>query len=311
MNFSRYTQFLILTLLLITVLSSCEEFFIKDLEIPRQDLDNQVVVHSFISDIDSSLYFKVARNFGLDEIADEPESLINGASIKIYEAGELLHKVVQNDSSEYQLDLDQAFGYSDETFSVEIIHPDYETAVVETEMPDFIMPESVIFTKDGGFAGPNGEEVLDLIQITFTDPVDEENYYEFQVHRVYLRTEVIFDTFTRDITYPDNYFSPDGNIDQGVSGMLLSDQIFNGQTYSLQIMLSSFEELEDIPVEKLRVSWNCISKDHYEYSKTLLKYRNSADFGLFSDPIAVYSNVENGLGVVSFRSSRILEVEEK
>lgn len=301
------------TLVILLGLTSCNDFFIKDLEVPRQDLDKQVVVHAFISDIDTSIEFKIAKNFGLDEIADEPESLINDANITIYSGDNVIHEISQDEEGRYRKILDSAFGKGD-TYRVEVEHPDYETAIIETDMPDFVMPSSVTFKKDGGFADPSGEDDLDLLKITFSDPADEENYYEFQVHQILIDSEeIIFgeDTFVTETRYPDAYFTPDGNFEQGVSGFVLSDQLINGQTYTIQIMMNSNQALDTIPVEKLRVTWNCISKDHYQYVKTLQKYQSSANFGLFSDPIAIYSNVENGLGMVSFRSSRILKVEEQ
>lgn len=307
-----YITSVLSALVILLGLTSCQDFFIKDLEIPRQDLDNQVVVHAFISDIDTSIEFKIARNFGLDEIADEPESLIDNAEIKIYNGENLIHTISQDEEGRYRLALDSSFGFA-ESFRVEVEHPDYETAIVETDMPGFVMPTSITFKKDGGFVDPAGEDNLDLLQITFSDPADEENYYEFQIHQILIDSEeIIFgeDTFVTETRYPDAYFTPDANFEQGISGFVLSDQLIDGQTYSLQIMMNSNVPLDSIPVDKLRVSWNCISKDHYEYVKTLQKYQSSANFGLFSDPIAIFSNVDNGLGVVSFRSSRVLEVEE-
>lgn len=303
----------LLAALVITGLSSCEDFFIKDLEIPRQNLDNQLVVHAFISDQDSTIEFKVARNFGLDDVDDEPESLLDGATIKLFREGQLLHEIVQDDEGKYRIVLSQSFGGTDQSYRVEIEHPDYQTAIVETWMPEFVMPESITFKQDGGFADPSGEDDLDLIRITFTDPPGMENYYEFQIQQIILdREEIIFgtDTFIVETRYPDSYFTPDGNFEQGISGFLLSDQLIDGQTYTIQVMLNNDVPFEgEIPVEKLRVTWNSISRDHYEYSKTLQRYQSSANFGLFSDPIAVFSNVDNGLGVVSFRSSKLLPVE--
>jgi hypothetical protein len=313
MTKKTYIASLFSALVILMGLTSCEDFFIKDLEVPRQDLDNQVVVHAFISDIDTSIEFKIARNFGLDEISDEPESLIDNANIIIYEGDNPIHEISQNEDGRYKLDLEGKFGSGD-NYRVEVEHPDYETAFVETNMPSFVMPESITFKKDGGFADPSGEDDLDLMQITFSDPADEVNYYEFQVHQILIDSEeIIFgqDTFITETRYPDSYFTPDGNFEQGVSGFVLSDQLINGQTYTIQIMMNSNQPLDTIPVEKLRVSWNCISKDHYEFVKTLQRYQTSVNFGLFSDPIAIYSNVQNGLGAVTFRTSRVLEVEQQ
>ena len=304
----------LIALFVLTSLTSCEEFFIQELEVPRQNLDNQLVVHSFISDIDTTIHFRVTRNFDLNSVYSEPESRVTGATIRLFRGSELVHEITERDDSTYRLDLPAPFGFSQENYRIEVSHPDYETAVCETEMPSYVNPVSITYYKDGGFASPNGNDRLDMIEITIQDPGDEENYYEFQVHQILLDfEEIIFgeDTIRLETRYPERYFTPDTNFDQGISGFLLSDDTFNGQSYTFQIMLSNFTEEElEVPVDKLRVTWNCVSKDHYEYSKSLLRYQRSSGFGLFSDPIAIFSNVDKGLGVVSLRSSRILGVEE-
>lgn len=295
-------------------LVSCQDFFIKELDIPRQELDNQLVIHGFISDQDTSLYFKISNNFSLDKDLTAADSLIAGARVYIFQNGDLLADFGQNNKGEYRYDIPEGQTFPPGNYRVEVHHPDYDIAVVETEMPSIVVPESVVFTKDGGFAGPNGQNKLDLIEVSFTDPADEENYYEFQVNQILVDYEILIfpgDTIILETRYPDNYFTPDTNFEQGVSGFLLSDKTFNGQTYSFQIMLPADEEIENIPLDKLKVTWNSISKDHYEYAKSLLQYQRSNGFGLFSDPVAVFSNVENGLGIISFRSKRIVNVQEK
>jgi hypothetical protein len=307
-----YINFLVFAVMLVS-LNACNDFFIQDLEIPRQDLDRQMVVHAFISDMDTTLNLKIANNFGLDDSSTEEESLISDATVRVFAGDGLIHEFT-GDGGLYQLELQDHFGFNDELYRLEVSHPEYETLVAETTMPAYVMPENVTFKRKGGFSRPGTDDKLDLIEITFTDPADEENYYEFQIYQILVYSEeIIFgqDTFVTEYRYPDIYFTPDVNFEQGVSGFMISDELFNGQSYTIQVMVRSDQDFDEIPVEKLRVAWNCISKDHYEFSKTLLRYQNSANFGLFSDPIAIYSNIDNGLGIFSLRSSRILPLEEK
>lgn len=311
MKLSKYNPIIILISMSLFLLS-CENFFIQEMEIPRQELDNQLAVHSFINETDTQLHFEISRNFGLDDQFPLEDQVIENAEVTIYKNGEYFSKFGQNAEGHYAITLEDEIGGADQEFRVEISHPDYDLALVETKMPTYVGPNSVEFFKDGGFPDPTGEEPQDLIQIEIEDPGDEENYYEFQVHRILVSSDTLIfgaDTLVTTKTYPDRYFSPDSNIEQGISGFLLSDSFFNGEKYVIQIMLIDNLGLEDIPVEKLKITWNSISKDHYQYSKSLLQYQRSSGFGLFSDPIAIYSNVENGLGMVSFRSSRILSMD--
>jgi hypothetical protein len=310
---NKFRNIKLFSLMILTLsLTSCNDFFIQELEIPRQELDNQLVVHSFISDIDTSLHFKISKNFGLDETFPEMDSSINDATIKLFRQGELVYEVMQNENGDYTQALNQGL-IPDYDYKIEVQHPDYDLAFAETKMPPLVMPESVTFKKNFGFPGPNGDEKQNAIEIVFNDPADQVNYYEIQVHKILVESKEIIvfgDTTLIVKTYPDRYFSIDSNFEQGVSGFLLSDQNFNGEKYTIDFLLVSDQEIEVIPVDALKITWNCISKDHYEYSKSLLQYQRTSGFGLFSDPIAVYSNIQNGLGIFSARSSRVIGMEE-
>jgi len=303
---------LLIAFTVLALLQSCSDFFVQELEIPRQDLDQQIVVHSFISDIDSSIHFKIGKNFTLNEDQTTLDNHISGAEIVIFGEGEKQFEVKEEDQ-EYYVNLDEEFGDKWSDFRVEIKHPQYETAIIESEMPKMVLPDSVIYREDAGFGSSNNDDNFNAIDIVFQDPPGEENYYEISVQELlveYGETIVAGDTFRFEKRYPTQYFIQDINIIRGVSGFLLSDELFDGQEYRLNMILSTYLEQEDIPVDRIKVVWRCISKDHFEFSKSLEQYKSSSDFGLFSDPIAVYSNVENGLGIVSFNSLRMLPVEQ-
>jgi hypothetical protein len=299
-------------LLGLTLLASCTDFFINELEIPRQDVDNQLVIHGFVNDTDDSIEFVVARNWSIDEELDDSVSKVGNAKIAVYQNGILRHEIEQSPKGKYFKKLGSMVGGAGDDWRIEVTHPDYEKAVVNTTMPKMVIPKSVKFIKGYDFGGVGQFEDANAIEIVIEDPADEENYYEIRILTVVVeQEELIFgtDTFYVETYYPNNYFSDDPIVERGTSGVLIPDDSFNGKERVFYIVMTG-QKIEDIPVDKLRVEWNCVSKDHYQYSKSLQNYQRSSNFGFFAEPIGIYTNVENGLGLVSFKSSRILEVTE-
>jgi hypothetical protein len=299
-------------LLVILLLTSCTDFFINELDIPRQELDNQLVIHGFVNDTDDSIEFVVGRNWSIDEELNDQQSKISNAKIEIFQGGVLKHEIEQNSKGKYIKKLGSLVGGAGDDWRVVVTHPDYDQAIINTEMPKMVMPKSVKFIKGYDFGGAGQFEDANAIEIVIEDPGDEENYYEVRVLTVVVSQEELIlgtDTFYVETYYPDNYFSDDPIVERGTSGVLIPDDSFNGKERVFYIVMTG-QKIEDIPVDKLRVEWNCVSKDHFQYSKSLQKYQRSSNFGFFAEPIGIYTNVENGLGLVSFKSSRLLTVSE-
>ena len=293
---------------------SCSDFFIQELEIPRQNLDNQLVVHGLFSSLDSSVVIKVARNFNLDDEFTENESLVHDARIEIFENNNSLGELTEieiNNSYCYTLDLSETLGGEGNNYRIEVTHPDYETAVAQSSMPTLVKPEKAIFTRDLGYNNSD-EEIFDGVDITLNDPADQENYYCVRVYNVEIeRTEIIIpgDTLITTKRYPENYFIQDPIAERTNSGLVFSDKTFNGQRYSMNLVMSSLIVDEDLDIDKIKIEWSSITRDEYEYATSLAQYQTSQQFGLFADPISIFSNIENGLGIMAFRSSYILELE--
>jgi len=300
-------------LFIILSMTSCSDFFVKEIEIPRQQLDQQLVVHGFVSDIDTSITFTIAQNYTLEEnIPSISETWIGNTMISIEKAdGAII--ILDENNKLYHKELEGPLGGAGQDFNIDIIHPDYDNAHIKTNMPKYVAPSVVKYLPDGGFTGPGGQGKQNAIAVVFQDPADEKNYYEIQVHEIVISsdtTEIGGMIIIKEKVYPDNYFIPNPNFVRGISGFMISDELFNGEEFSFKINLVSSTELEEIPLDRLKISWNCISRDHFEFSKSIVEHKRSTSFGLFSDPIAVFSNVENGLGIVSMRSSRQIKVTE-
>lgn len=127
------------------------------------------------------------------------------------------------------------------------------------------------------------------IRVSFNDDPDRKNYYELVIlgennnliHTFHVRSPVI----TVD---NENDPNPPGSL-------LFTDELFNGQALTLNIFSGSSN-----PTIVLKN----VSRNYYEYRKNIIShlYNQNVErddvYNLFEgDPVELYSNVQNGLGI--------------
>ena len=177
-------------------------------------------------------------------------------------------------------------------------------------------------------------ETFDL-NIRFFDPADEENFYRVIVHEIsyYDNGRIIYnpvsfyidDALAGTVNEWGN-FADRGNND-GYNEF--ADGILNGREISLKIPVAYntryinvdgegniIHSDEHTPLEipdaerisfQVRTELQSISKDYYLYLKSRYESESTSGFaGLFSEPVQVYNNVNNGLGILGSSSSSVL-----
>jgi hypothetical protein len=158
------------------------------------------------------------------------------------------------------------------------------------------------------------------MDVTIHDPAGEENYYLLDMMADRSRTEYRDTTvnyidslyhngewhyFVNDSTYTlhDIYrfsdqpflLSDDLIVEEETGiGILFSDQLIDGKTYSIRVETWSYAlESADSAVVDLRL--HSISESYYKYLKTRQKHYDSVE-DFMAVPVIVYSNVEAGTG---------------
>ena len=91
---------------------------------------------------------------------------------------------------------------------------------------------------------------------------------------------------------------------------LFSDILFNGETKQIEftIFLGKIDEGEDV-LSSLKVELRNVSESYYYYYRSVdLHQMNEGN--PFAEPVQVYSNVENGLGIFTAynESSQVLNL---
>ena len=313
---------IIYSLSVICIFASCgEKFFDTTLELPTPEHTPVMAISAFINSTSTdSLKFQVTRTFGLfEERPANSQDNLSGAEVKLFEDGNLLYNFIEN-SSEFESGyvsppLLEAFGGEGKTYKLEVTHPDYGTATATQVMPNAIPLTNVEYRSlenSGGFDGNNGE-----FKLTFNDPAGEENYYELTASQLITYTyedfdgNIIEEEYTQEI-YLGSDGPPDPNVTQGFnySAMLLSDKNFDGQTFTLSAEFYEYIDLggEDIPAPTYTIYWRTVTKDYFNYSKSLLDNSNAQD-NPFAEPVSLYTNMDGGVGAFCLRSELVYEVE--
>ena len=205
----------------------------------------------------------------------------------------------------------QTFPQENQTYILEVNHPNYANITASDSLPSPITINSV---DTSTIIDPiNGNRLQ--ISMNFDDPENTQNYYLIETYSVneYLviknsdTTEYELDTTKQFMVLTDEVFQNGGSPwrEQG----LFNDLLFNGQnkTLELEIPNDSWSGSEDgydwsYKTLTLRLYLHNITLSYYYYRTSLELFQNASG-NPFAQPVQVYSNIENGFGV--FAGSQI------
>jgi hypothetical protein len=280
-------------------LSSCEDFFETQIDIDPPEVVPKLVVNTFINLEQDSVGFFIRTN--------EPLGSETSTSLTNIEAEITIENVSDNVTITADKNTQSPIPYNylnsnintdflnadDEyLFTVRDLSGDYPTASAQVRFPSKSTIKNIEYKYEGGIR-EDGDEASSF-KITFDDPVDEKNFYEIGIIRDY------------DPNRPSSYDFA-SSIDIAASKgfindfVLLTDESFNGEEKTIE--LKTFRNsVDNIP---FHIGWRNVTEDYFKYSKTL---RAQGDFGdnPFSSIVQVFTNVENGLGIVSLYQEQIL-----
>ena len=166
------------------------------------------------------------------------------------------------------------------------------TALASTKMPNAFSGSSKLVI-NGGIDQTGVPS--DLISISWTDNGAENNYYKINFY-YYSELAQTFVPFSYSTT--DQVLLSTETIKTNDGGYVFKDDLFNGKSKTLSAV-PSFGLTSPTAPYKYLIQLRNMSEEYYKYLTTLQRFRDAQDFGngLFSEPIVVYSNINNGLGI--------------
>ena len=303
---------IILSILVSSLLFSCEDMeTVVTIDIPPHEA---VLVLNSIVDTDTEVRVLVSHSVGAFE--QIIPSCITDAEVLLFENNQfvdtLMIDLINTDSVNYYNDFGESqilMNYytsdiipnSGSTYTIKVNHPSYESITASTYIPEDIIVydiqiDTVTDPEKIGFS------------FSFNDNGIQENYYRLKLFSSCMKTWIDDgDTvdygysgrmimMSNDPSFPSDIpFEGYTFIDQQV---IFTDDLFNGQEKNISIDVES-KGYRYSDCDTVTIQFSTFSDDTYSYYNSLGEHSDKGELGLFGgEVIPVYSNVENGLGVI-------------
>ncbi len=183
--------------------------------------------------------------------------------------------------------------------------PNFLTITATSAIPkafsvQYLKGEKSFFKKEANY----------LLDLAIKDNEEEANFY-------LIEAQYLLENQNHSILENATVFSFDSNSSNesivadhsNFKRSFLTDENFNGQNYTTQIGATS-ALLENLsPEDHLTaiISVKSITQDGYEYYKSLTRFENLEE-GIFTEPLSVFSKIENGYGIFAGYTEQRLEI---
>ena len=292
-------------------LIGCET--VVDIEIPEEP--PRLVLNAFLQ-ADSAVVVELTESRSI--LINTFLPAVGGALVTLSEEGQPVATLKESENTGiYFSSFTPSIG---KTYTLRVSKAGFESVEGTTIIPapvaiQAVEADTITFENRGFNRNTQASFTLKEARITLNDPGNERNYYEISAYHY-------VDSFRGELDTLGNYVvtdtvravSPiylkiDNPATSGVAdefagsedpfGRILSfnDDYFNGKTYSLQLypnVLSGW----DLAYTQLHLTLHTIDEARYRYLRSVdLQYKNEGN--PFAEPVQVYSNVENGFGIVA------------
>ena len=283
-------------LLLLVGLYSCQ----KEIEYEGPGRDARLVVNAVVS-LDSTFVIRLERTaFFLSEDTKEDRYITSGASIMVTNltTGEVYYETSPVSENQY------VFLFTvtpNTTYRIDVSHPDFPSVSAQmTTVPHVILQsvDTVPVIQDN--------QMMMEGNFKWQDPPGKQ-YYMIKIIQNYQDS-------SGQYLSPTSLMSTDAAIDnsnnQNVLGaidyssyLLFTDETFDGQNKELKVRFYySF-----YPDPSTTIDYYChlisLSEEAYFYYRSLYASMNA---GFLSEPVKVFSNIENGYGIFASKSHSVV-----
>lgn len=291
---------------LIILFTSCD--IVVDLDIPEHE---RVLVVNSILTTDSMINASISHSLGAFDASSI--SYVNNATVEVYEDGILLGEMDEQASLSYNSsgELDSTYAYNfnqnpvaGKIYSYEIVHPDYEAVRAETTVPAAVK----LNVNDLTLLSEEDYEKHFRVRFSFND-APEDNFYRL---RLRYQNEY-YDGFDYFESNDASMISSAGVQSDGATfygdEALFDDDMFNGTEKEISIDFFDYNkffwgEEPDYDFEtEYTLELTSVSESYYIYIRSLRAHYDNQDQFIFAgEPVQVFTNIENGLGVLGSMS---------
>ena len=299
------------TLLFSLFIISCDMETVIDLDIPQHE---PVLVLNGLLDTDTNARVVISHSVGA--FSNAVPSFIDNANVLLYKNDQfidyllpdLTNLIYVNYYDDYTSDSLAMYYYKSDyipdnnsTYRVEVNHSDYNPVSAETFIPDDITVYNI------GVDTTSNEQKIGLT-FSFDDNANQQNYYQLKISSSCVKEWEDEYGYDQEWGYRGDAYmmSNDPSFPSDVpwegytfSGhrVVFSDALFNGQQKTITLDVQS--EFKYGECDTVIIEFSTFSDDTYSYYNSLGDHSEKGELGLFGgEVIPVYTNVENGLGVL-------------
>lgn len=330
-----------ITLVLLSLsLASCRE----EMEFDESLLEPKLIVNTFFSP-DNVMLIKLYHNIPINSDANQSNEILD-ANVSLFEDGVKIDGLKKyfhfngyyNENNEWIKGTDSTLSAVvcdqhpsiGKTYELKVESETYGNISCETTIPHKV--EIIQLDTFRTVNQTNNHTYTKLnIKLKFKDPIGEENYYrivltktvgEIPVWRADSTDETVQissrpianQVHFNDPIFKYNFESPNsmatGNIDNEYG--IFTDKLINGTEYETNFYLNPDNDYDDIDSTKgeflqYNVMLQAITPDMYYYLKSIDLQEYALELP-FTEPIPIYTNVQNGIGIIGSFSSSVKNV---
>jgi hypothetical protein len=291
---------------------SCDMETVIDLDIPSHE---PVLVLNGLLDTDTNAQVVISHSVGA--FSSAIPSFINDANVLLYKNNQFIDSLLPDltnlvyvnyiDDSQNVDSLAMYYYKSDyrpvkdANYRIEVNHSSYTSVSAETYIPNDITLYNIVVDTTS-----NDEKIG--FTFSFDDNASQQNYYQLQLFSSCTKESINEDgdieewNFRGDTRFMSNDPSFPSEIPfEGYTfegdNVVFTDALFNGQQKT--ITLDVISDLKYADCDTIIIQFSTFSDDTYSYYNSLGDHSEKGELSIFGgEVIPVYSNVENGLGVL-------------
>ncbi len=273
------------------VLSSC----VKEVHIDIEQRQPRLVVNALFNtdslwkiELSQSKY--IFDTQGIQLVTDAQVSISDGQ-------GHTISLIHQQDGIYTSATAKPEIGAS---YGLNVSHNELTDVSATSTLPAGITIDAVTLGREVILNGERSQEIL----VTFTDN-PEPDHYLIQVNAAYWEYEYddegknIIDSslhaFAVDIDTDHPAVNKSGGKER-YTALSFNDELFNGTSFTLDLLIEGYIFTKDPNIHALTVSLSRVSQEYFWYESSYRKYLNTQGNPL-AQPVQVYTNINNGLGV--------------
>lgn len=290
----------IASILIVLLNASCTK--ILNDELPVQD--PKLVVNGILCP-DSILKINLSKTVSIFENESSTNlPYIHGAIAGFFQDGAFLFNLEEADNGYYSKP--GFYPSLNHSYQVEVSKSGYNTVNAETTIPSPVVIQRIdttITTENGEFYS---NKIIECI-LKYKDTPGVENFYRLDCYVSYAG----FDK--QDIKYRQYIFVNENEaylFDKSNDYLLWSDLLTDGNLVNLKfsIYLDYFYDNFKSNLNSTEITYtlilNSVSKEYYQYDKTRsIFYESGGSDNPFSEPVLIYTNIQNGYGIFGGSSS--------